>query len=217
MAEKLTAVYAGTAVDTEMGVVCLKERGIPAKAYPVSTDPVAQTVFQNSSQEQKDEKMKGLLRQAADEGCERYFVYCNSLSGSIDFSAIGEELGISIVTPLQVYKQLAGNYHKLGIICANANGIIGVERTMLAANPDLDILSAGMLSVVVEIEKNTPPDELVAKHHLGELAAWFKSNGCEALVLGCTHFPYFKDALAKVTDLPLIDPADGMVSILREN
>jgi glutamate racemase len=30
------------------------------------------------------------------------------------------------------------------------------------------------------------------------------------VVIGCTHFPYIKDELAKLTSLPLVDPADEM-------
>ena len=49
---------------------------------------------------------------------------------------------------------------------------------------------------------------------LAELAAWFLGCGAQALVLGCTHFPYFKGALAARTDLALIDPAEEMVARL---
>ena len=42
------------------------------------------------------------------------------------------------------------------------------------------------------------------------------SCGMEAMVLGCTHFPYCKEALAARTDLPLIDPAEEMIRLLTE-
>ena len=47
------------------------------------------------------------------------------------------------------------------------------------------------------------------------LAAWFADGGMEALVLGCTHFPYFKEALAARTGLPLVDPAEEMLRLLE--
>ena len=43
---------------------------------------------------------------------------------------------------------------------------------------------------------------------------YFEDNGCEALVLGCTHFPYLKKALRNYTGLPLLDPAEKMVRLL---
>ena len=48
------------------------------------------------------------------------------------------------------------------------------------------------------------------------LAAWFADGGMEALVLGCTHFPYFKEALAARTGLPLVDPAEEMLRLLTQ-
>ena len=52
-------------------------------------------------------------------------------------------------------------------------------------------------------------------HHLAQLADWFAACGMEALLLGCTHFPYFKEALARRTSLPLIDPTQEMLELLQ--
>ena len=38
----------------------------------------------------------------------------------------------------------------------------------------------------------------------------------DAVVLGCTHFPYFKEALAARTGLPLVDPAEEMLRLLTQ-
>ena len=46
------------------------------------------------------------------------------------------------------------------------------------------------------------------------LYEWYRTCGMDALILGCTHFPYFKEALAEQTSLPLIDPAQEMVRLL---
>ena len=36
------------------------------------------------------------------------------------------------------------------------------------------------------------------------------------MILGCTHFPYVKQALQAQTTLPLIDPAEEMIRMLTE-
>ena len=179
---ELIAVLAGTPVDTQMGVDCLAKAGLAGLAFPMASDP-----------------------------CQKAFVYCNSLSGAVDFSPMAVETGMTIVTPLDVYRDLAPRYRRLGLIAANAQGLAGIERTLFAANPELDLLGACMLPAVLSIEAGQPPEALVEQHHLPELAEWFRLCGMEALVLGCTHFPYFKEALAKRTSLPLIDPAEEMV------
>ena len=119
-----------------------------------------------------------------------------------------------IVTPLEVYRALAPRYRRLGLIAANAQGLAGIERTLYAANPTLELLGSCLLPVVVDIEAGLDPAELVERHHLPDLAEWMRRCGMEALVLGCTHFPYFKDALAARTSIPLLDPAEEMVRLL---
>ena len=150
------------------------------------------------------------------QGCRRAFVYCNSLSAAVDFPGLAEETGMQIVTPLDVYRRLAPRYRALGVIAANAQGLSGIEKVLLEANPALDLLGACALPVVLAVEAGMPPEELVERHGLAALAAWFAGGGMEALVLGCTHFPYFKEALAARTGLPLVDPAEEMLRLLTQ-
>ena len=209
------AVLAGTPVDTQMGVDVLTEAGLSGTAFPLSADPRQQTAFQHSSPAEKQGRALAVLRQAMDRGCEKALVYCNSLSAAVDFPALARETGMKIVTPLDIYRGLAPRYRRLAFIAANAQGLSGIERVLLAANPALDTLSAAALPVVLAIERGQDPDQLVEAHHLAQLADWFAACGMEALLLGCTHFPYFKEALARRTSLPLIDPTQEMLELLQ--
>ena len=210
------AVLAGTPVDTRMGVEYLTDRGLPGLAFPVSDGPREQTAFQHAPAEEKQRRAREILEAAGSQGCRRAFVYCNSLSGAVDFPALAEETGLRIVTPLDVYRRLALRYRALGVIAANAQGLSGIEKVLLEANPALDLLGACALPVVLAVEAGMPPEELVERHRLAALAAWFADGGMEALVLGCTHFPYFKEALAARTGLPLVDPAEEMLRLLTQ-
>jgi glutamate racemase len=209
------AVLAGTPVDTQMGVDCLTRAGLKGLAFPVASDPLAQTAFQISPPEGKSALVGALLDRAAEQGCRRAFVYCNSLSAAVDFPPLAEEKQLRIVTPLDVYRRLAGRYRALGVIAANAQGLAGIERTLLAENPALRFLGAACLDAVLAVEAGEDPDALTERLHLDIPARWFRSCGAEALVLGCTHFPYFREALAARTELPLIDPAEDMIALLR--
>lgn len=208
------AVLAGTPVDTQMGVDVLGSRGLTGAAFPLAEDPREQTAFQHAAQEDKHRAVLGVLERARAAGCRRAFVYCNSLSGAVDFRPLAAETGMRIVTPLDVYRRLAPRYGTLAVIAANAPGLSGIERVLLEANPALDLLGVGLLPAVESVEAGAAPAEIVERHHLPELAAWFRLCGAEALLLGCTHFPYFKAALAERTDLPLLDPAEEMVRLL---
>ena len=205
------AVLAGTPVDTQMGVEVLGGAGLTGLPFPLAEDPRHQTAFQISSDVEKQAKVRSVLQTAMDRGCRKAFVYCNSLSSAVDFEPLAAETGMRIVTPLEVYRSLAGQYRRLGFIAANAQGLAGIERTLYGANPDLELLGACLLPAVLSIEAGMDPAELVDRHRLAELAAWFQQCGMEALLLGCTHFPYFKEALAARTELPLLDPAEEMV------
>ena len=209
------AVLAGTPVDTRMGVDCLTGRGLSGLSFPLSKDPREQTAFQYAAPAEKQRHVREILEDAGSRGCRRAFVYCTSLAGAVDFPSLAAETGMRIVTPLDVYRQLAPRYRSLAVIAANAQGLSGIERVLLEANPALELRGVGVLPVVESVEAGLPPEELVARHRLTELAGWFSACGAEALLLGCTHFPYFRAALAARTDLPLIDPAEEMIRLLQ--
>lgn len=208
------AVLAGTPVDTQMGVDVLTAAGLSGVAYPLSANPREQTMFQVSSPEEKYSFTLELLKRTMAEGCTKAFVYCNSLSSAVDFHALAKETGMKIVTPLDVYVNLAPKYQNLAFVAANAQGLAGIERTLMNSNPQLTTLSAAILPTVFAIETGMDPVQLVKEQRLAELADWFASCGMEALLLGCTHFPYVKKALAEQVSIPLIDPADEMVAML---
>lgn len=208
------AVLAGTPVDSQMGVDVLAHHGIEGRAFPLAEDPWKQTAFQLASSETKQRTVRQVLQNVQNQGCEKVLVYCNSLSGALDFNTFVKDFGMTIVTPLLVYQDLACQYQHLGVIAANAQGLSGIERTLYAANPSLDLLGSCALGVVNAIEAGMSSSDIVGVFHLRQLAQWFVHCNMEALLLGCTHFPYFKDALAEQTILPLIDPAEMMVQKL---
>ena len=165
------AVLAGTPVDTQMGVDVLARAGLSGLPFPLAEDPRQQTAFQISSPPEKQAKVRTVLQAAMDRGCGKAFVYCNSLSSAVDFGPLAVETGMRIVTPLEVYRSLAGQYRRLGFIAANAQGLAGIERTLYSANPDLELLGACLLPAVLSIEAGMDPVELVARHRLAELAS----------------------------------------------
>ncbi len=215
--EKLTqpvAVLAGTPVDTQMGAEVLRAHGVTPMLFPLSKTPPEQAYFQVQPQEEKQARVRGILKEAMERGCGSAFVYCNSLSGSVDFPPLSEELGLRIVTPMDAYGSIAEKHRKLAVIAYSAQAMVGQDRAMMRANPDIILMTAGVSRVAIDIEAGYPPEEILRRNHLDLLLRYFEACGCEALVLGCTHFPYVSGALRKSTTLPLIDPAEDMVRLL---
>ena len=161
-----------------------------------------------------------VFENAEQKGIRDFFIYCNSLSGAFDFDSYalrksidsGED--IRIYTPLQVYRRLGSAYGRVGVMAANNLSAHGIEEALMAANPDIYMIGTGNMAIVRAIEDEMPPEEIVDKCGIADLLKYFEACGAEALVLGCTHFPYFKEELEKLTSLPIIDPADEMFEAL---
>ncbi len=215
------AVIAGTPVDTQMGVDYLEKKNAEYElpvVYPVSM-PVSsscdeQLKFQYSDDAAKHKRMDEIFDKAMQEGIRDFFIYCNSLSGAFDFESYKEEKGVRIYTPLQVYRALGKQYHCLGVVAANNLSTYNIEKTLMESNDSIYMIGSGNMNMVSCIEQHLPPAEIVERCGVDHLAGYFEANGCECFLLGCTHFPYLKSEIAKVTRLPIIDPADEMFESL---
>ncbi len=209
-------VMAGTPVDTRMGADYLraKDPSLEIVPYNVSPDPMTQTVWQYGSDESKRERMIEVFDGLQAQGMQDYFIYCNSLAGAFDFDSFAVERGVRIVTPLQVYRNLAHRYSCIAFNAANLLSAYAIDKVLKEANLDLDVIGMGHLAIVKDIEAGYSPEEIIERQGLVQLADFFKASGAQAWILGCTHFPYVKEALEQRIDLPIIDPADEMYELL---
>lgn len=214
IAGKPVAVLAGTPVDTEMGAAVLRARGLTPLNCPVSRYPLEQAAFQVRPREEKQAALRAILRGAMERGCGSAFIYCNSLAGSADFPALSAELGLRIVTPMDAYGRIARQYTRLAVVAYNGQALAGQDTAMVRANPSLLLLPAGVPGVTLDIEAGYTPEQIIRRNCLDLLLRYFEASGCEALVLGCTHFPCLREALAQHTRLALLDPAEEMLRLL---
>lgn len=210
-------IIAGTYVDTQMGVDFFAAKGIVAKGYPVSSSPEEQSSLQILSPKELTEDIRKLVRSIKDEGKDTVVVYCNSLSTAVDFQAISKEEEIRIITPLSAYKTIASKYNFIGVLTANNQTSSGIERIMLGVNPEIDVVGIALLPVVILIEANVSAKAIIEKFALNHIVQFFNTIGADAIILGCTHFPYLKHELGKLTPLPIVDPAELMYEMIIKN
>ncbi len=215
MAIKVVSI-AGTPVDTKMGADFLRKKDPSLDIYEfnMSANPVEQTMFQFGSEESKHARMVEVFDELEAQGIKNFFIYCNSLSGAFDFDAFAVERGVNIITPFQVYRSIAARYKHIAFNAANLLGAYGIEKAFRDVKPDIDMIGMGHLAIVLDIEAGLTPEQIIERQALKELGVFFKKAGAEVWVLGCTHFPYLKEALQKQIELPLIDPADEMYELL---
>lgn len=210
------AVIAGTPVDTQMGVDELRQRNCEAVGFPAASDPVEQTQLQIAPHEERNRKVSQIIEEIKAQAYDGILVYCNSMSSAIDFRELAKEHGIKIVTPLDVYRATSKKFGTLAVIAANNQGLSGIERAFVEESPETIVIGMASLKLVLDVEAGTEPRLIVERNGLKDVAAAFETSGAEALVLGCTHFPYFKAELEALTDLPVIDPMDEMFRLLSD-
>ena len=205
-------VFAGTCADTKMGEEILKSRGFETISYPISKNPKDQSLLQYYSREELTNIVEEKIKDAKVKGAEKIFIYCNSLSASIDIEDLSFRQAIQIITPLDFYKDLDRKYKKIIILSANSKSAHEIDK-ILSEKRFRDTISLGFLKLVEEIEKKTPPQEIVDKLNLRELFDFF--NGMEdkadGIILACTHFPYMKELFKSLTDIEILDPAEDMI------
>lgn len=225
---KKIAVIAGTPVDTRMGVEYIENKN--SEIDPSLCEPIylpsaescdAQYLLQCGSDEFKRARMDEIFDAAIQDGIRDYFIYCNSLSGVFDFDNYmaekSEQAGteINIITPLQVYRKLGADFNCVGVFAAHNLSAAAIEEALASANPNIYVIGSGNMTVVSAIEAGRPPEEIVRDCGLIEMLHYMEASGAEAIILGCTHFPYLRNALQPHTNLPIVDPADAMFEALR--
>ena len=223
-----TAVLAGTPVDTQMGVdfLNMKNEGaaedmlVEPLYRPVAEDCDVQIRFQYSDDDEKRMVMDSIFDADITDGVSDFFIYCNSLSGAFDFDryAMAKSIqfgrDIRIYTPLQVYRKLGREYGRLGMIAANNLSAHAIEEALMSSNEDLYVVGSGNMAIVRAIEDGLEPREIVESLGLRAMVDYMKACGAEAVLLGCTHFPYLRAELEKFCSLPVLDPADMMYEAL---
>lgn len=211
------AVMAGTPIDSKLGENLLNSHGYSdIVLVPISNNPVEQTTFQSLNDSEREKIIVEIIEQLKEKNCEVIFVYCNSLSSVVDFDRLAIEHNIKIVTPMQMYRNLGLEYKYLAVMAANSHGLTGVENNLYVSNPSLRVLGLSMLELVKAIEEENRPEEIVKDFNFEVLFNYFEQTKVEAVVLGCTHFPYIKKELEKITNLPIIDVGVFMINSMEK-
>lgn len=210
------AVFGGTPIDTQMGCRLLETKNTEIFSVAISQSPEQQTQFQTSNLTTKNTVIRQKIEQAKQNGCQAIFVYCNSLSASIDFPHLEKEYHIPILTPFSAYESYAKKFKKVGILAANAQGAAGIERVFVQKNPALRVFSITNLDWVTAVEKQLAPDDIASSFGLIESIRFFEQQQVDAIIIGCTHFPYFLAEYQHQTTIPCLNPDDALRTTLTQ-
>ena len=208
-------VIAGTPVDTKMGVDYMISKGHEALGCFCSKNPQEQTRMQVFHSEELAKKAVLFGQKMLSEGATSILIYCNSMSGAIDMNYVRAQLKVKVVTPLDVYEECAASFHRLGVLAANGQSLAAIEKVINGRNPQCCVFGAGILPVVTAIESGKPPWDIYQNLELEKLVDSLIAMDCDALILGCTHFPYLLKEIKQHCPVPVINPSDRMIEMLE--
>ena len=146
-------VIAGTPVDTQMGVDFVKRQGFEALGYASASSPEEQNRLQFLEPEFLTQKVLDIIGDFESQKIFGTMFYCNSLSAAIDIEHIRRARPKStVVTPLDVYRNLALKYKKIALWAANGQCLSAIEHIFYEQKPSIDIMGVSMLPVIKAIE-----------------------------------------------------------------
>jgi glutamate racemase len=214
------AVLAGTLVDTAIGVELLNAHGYEAVGAPTSESGSGQAGMQQNEPGKLLQITLDLIRAKAEEGAVAAFIYCNSLSVAIDVDELKKQSPVPVVTPLDAHAEIAKKYRHVGALAATAQSAGGLEKVYFNINSDDENFDnryqgCSALPVVMGIERQEPPLSIIEGRGVLDLCAGMIKYGAECIVLGCTHFPYIAKELAAKVSVPVINPDDIMLELLK--
>jgi glutamate racemase len=210
-------LIAGTQIDTKMGEDVFIKKGFDVIPVPISNTPEEQSSLQILEPQKLESIVSESIVRLKKAQVESIVIYCNSLSSAVNFERLKVLHDINIVTPHDVYKKMAKVYKVLGVLAANNQSAAGIEKTLQKSNPSCNVIGIGMLPLVITIEQGMPPEEIAQKFAFGSILSFFKALDCDALILGCTHFPYLSEQISAMTQMRVIDPASGIEELLLNN
>ncbi|RBP37251.1 aspartate/glutamate racemase family protein [Garciella nitratireducens] len=211
----MIAVMAGTPIDTKMGLDILEKEGYQAKGYPISKTSEQQSNLQILYPENLQKIVIEKIQSIKQENIKNIFVYCNSLSGAVNMDKLSKEYDIHIITPLQIYKEVGRKYKRVAVLAANNQSTFAIERVITEKSSSTHVIGIGLLPLVTAIEEKKSPKEIIKSFALENVLKFFLQLDCQALILGCTHFPYFYHELKKISQIPIIDPSYEMIKRIK--
>jgi glutamate racemase len=215
------AVIAGTPTDTALGAAMARSHGFDVLSAPAAQLPQEQGDLQAHNPAELQRRTANLIAQLAGQGAEAALIHCNSLSAAIDVEAVRAGSPIPVVTPFDAHRLIAAEWRHVGLWAVTGQSLAGLETVYYAVNFDEEngpsrVVGADMVRVVMAVEEHEPPEQIAANYGLVELTAAMAAMGAECIVLGCTHLPYFAAALAPKISLPIVNPDDIMIDLIRQ-
>ena len=209
-------IIADTVTDTSMGKDFFESMGFEVVMRPVKENSLECVRFFQQPEKERNSYISALINEIKSEGAKAIVVYANSICAYVNVDKLCADSGMAVVTPFHAYKKLGEAYKKPCIWAATVGALSGIENSLTESNSSIEVCGLSNLSAAVQIEAGLSPAQVVKQNGFRELIDFSEKAGCDCIILGCTHFPYLMGELLPFASIPIIDPADIMLDILRE-
>lgn len=170
------------------------------------------------SQENVNLYSSQIARFLLEKGVKMIIIACNTASAAAYNTVQSSSNGIPVLNVIEAGtteavltgKRVIGVIGTLGTIGSGA-----YEQSLKHANPALIVKSLACPMLVPLAEEGWTDNE-IARKTLEVYLSPFKRNGVEALILGCTHYPLFKQSIVEYfenKDIMIIDSAEAVAEM----
>ena len=205
------AVIAGTPYDSGLGCDLLREAGVAARPHALAASPDEQDHLQYERPGELGAAFHRSLEEARADGAALAMLFCNSLAAVVDH----DHAALPVLSPVTVYREVAGRVRSSLVLTGNANALVGVERAVRRADPGHRVLGVSDPALVRGIEAGDPEAAFHASHLPATLPT-ARRLGLSAVVLACTHFTSVLPLVTAACDLPVVDVGSRLVELTAE-
>lgn len=147
-------------------------------------------------------------------------VACNTAS-SVALESLQEHLDIPVVGVIQPGAEAAvkaATNQRIGVIGTSSTIRSGSYRSAIRElDTKMNVVDQACPLLVPLVEEGWPQDGVVTEV-LQEYLKVYEANKPDALILGCTHYPYLKSAIQKVIgqDVKLVDSGEETARVVQQ-
>ncbi len=153
--------------------------------------------YGEKTREQVLEYVKEIFDFLIDKGCDAIVIACNTAT-SVATKQLRSTYPIPIIGMEPAVKKAVELYrhtNKRILVAATPITITGDKLNKLIESLNYDYIDTIALPMLVRFAEKGDFDSLEVKQYLHDIFKDYKFNDYEAIVLGCTHFNYFKKEL----------------------
>lgn len=212
---KKIGVIADTITDTNMGKKYFENNGYVVISKPVKETSPECLKFFKEKLSVREAYITELINEIKMKEAKAICIYANSVCAYVDFDKLSKENDIFIITPFHAYQKIGEQYKKPLVFAVTSGALTGIEESIWKVNPNADVRGIYNLDIAVQIEAGVSPKKIIEDTGLEELVNFAYKSGSDCIILGCTHFPYLKTELQNLSKIPVIDPADIILKLLK--